>query len=96
MFFFHETVATHANFAFHKTYAPLATYSFDSQCCSASKRTHAPTCWIAYRKRDEDVEGEGDEDGGDEAEEEEEDEEVLDEMLLYKALLLQTRYMNMI
>ena len=43
-----------------------------------------------YRKGDEDVEGEGDEDGGDEAEEEEEDEEVLDEMFLDKTLLLQT------
>ena len=75
---------------FNKTYSCLATYTFDSQCCPASKRTHAPTCCIAYRKRDEDVQGEGDEDGGDKAEEEEEDEEVLDEMLLHKTLLLQT------
>ena len=41
-----------------------------------------------YRKGDEDIEGECDEDGGDEAEEEEEDEEVFDEVLLHKALLI--------
>ena len=55
-------------------------------------QNHGPTfsCFIGYRKGDEDIEGEGDEDGGDKAEEEEEDEEVLDEMLLHKTLLLQT------
>ena len=42
----------------------------------------------SYRKGDEDIEGECDEDGGDEAEEEEEDEEVFDEVLLHKALLI--------
>ena len=56
------------------------------------ERTRGPRRYygIGYRKGDEDIEGEGDEDGGDEAEEEEQNEEVLDEMLLYKTLLLQT------
>ena len=57
---------------------------------SAFQNRHLYFCCTGYRKGDEDVEGEGNEDGGDKAEEEEEDEEVLDEMFLDKTLLLQT------
>ena len=65
-------------------------WAAETPCRSVPTQGSRHSCCIGYRKGDEDIEGEGDEDGGDEAEEEEEDEEVLDEMLLYKALLLQT------
>ena len=56
------------------------------------ERTRGPRRYygIGYRKGDEDIEGEGDEDRGHKAEEEEEDEEVLDEMLFHNTLLVQT------
>ena len=60
-----------------RTWGGFACFYIDQLCRCSS-----------YRKGDEDIEGECDEDGGDEAEEEEEDEEVFDEVLLHKALLI--------